>query len=302
MIMGEIAARNIGRNKVEAKAASKASQIFRVFFSRGIIAKISFAIIAIFVITSFIAPQLAPYDPNKQVLRDNLQDPSAKHLLGTDHLGRDVLSRIIFGTRVSLYASLFAGLFAAAIGIFLGLLAGYFGRVIGQIIMRMTDAVLSIPGIIFTLVMASILGGGLQSLIISIGIGMVPTYIRMMNGLVLSLKENDFITASRLIGLKNGAILLKHLLPNCFPSLIVLFTLNLGAGIMLETALSFLAVGIAPPTATWGGMVADGYPFLTTNPLISILPGICIILVVVAFNIVGDGLRDALDPRLRGRL
>jgi peptide/nickel transport system permease protein len=302
MTKEKMTAGKIGINKLEAKEASKASQIFRVFFSRGIIAKISFALIAIFVLTSLLAPQIAPSDPNKQVLRDNLQGPSATHLLGTDHLGRDVLSRIIFGTRVSLYASLFAGLFAAAIGIFLGLLAGYFGKAVGQIIMRITDAVLSIPGIIFTLVLASILGGGLQSLIISIGIGMVPTYIRMMNGLVLSLKETDFITASRLIGLKSPAILLKHLLPNCYPSLIVLFTIHLGRGIMLETALSFLGVGIAPPTATWGGMVGDGYPFLTTNPLISILPGICIILVVVAFNIVGDGLRDALDPRLKGKL
>ena len=290
------------RGNNTGKHAGNLKQTMRVFFARGIIAKISFALILIFVVIALIGPLIAPYDPNVQVLSDNLQKPSAAHWFGTDHLGRDVLSRIVYGTRISLYASLFAGLIAAAAGIFLGLLAGYFGKVTGQVIMRFTDAILSIPGIIFTLVMASVLGGGLQSLIISIGIGMVPTYIRMMNGLVLSLKENDFVVASRLIGLKNRVILFKHLLPNCFPSLIVLFTINLGAGIMLETALSFLGVGVAPPTATWGGMVADGYSFLTTNPLISILPGICIILVVVAFNIVGDGLRDALDPRLRGKL
>ena len=133
-------------------------------------------------------------------------------------------------------------------------------------------------------------------------VSLVPTYIRMVNGQVLSIKESDYVAAGKLIGLKNAKILLKHLLPNCFPSLIVLFTMNLGQGIMLEATMSYLGVGIAPPTATWGAMVSDGYSYLTTAPLLSILPGVCIILVVVAFNVVGDGLRDALDPRLRGKL
>jgi len=277
-------------------------QTVSVFFGRGLIAKICFSIIVVFIVLAIIAPLIAPYDPNIQSLQETKRKPSSEHLLGTDHLGRDVLSRIIYGTRVSLYASVLAGLFAASIGIFLGLLAGYYGKIASLVIMRLTDAQLSIPGIVFTLVLASVMGGGLKSIVIAIGIGMIPTYIRMMNGLVLSLKENDFVTAARLIGQTNSLILFKHLLPNCFPSLIVLFTINLGAGIMLEAALSFLGVGINPPTATWGGMVSDGYALLIANPLLSILPGICIILLVVSFNIVGDGLRDALDPRLRGKL
>jgi peptide/nickel transport system permease protein len=281
---------------------SNISHMIRVFFGRGWISGISSGIIAVFIIVAFIAPLLAPYDPNVQNLQDALGKPSAAHILGTDHFGRDVMSRIIYGSRVSLYASVLSGLFAAAIGILLGLLAGYFGGFVGQVIMRFTDALLSIPGIVFTLVLASVMGKGLFSIVIAIGIGMIPTYIRMMNGLVLSLKENDFVTASTLIGQKNSVILFKHLLPNCFPSLIVLFTINLGSSIMLEASLSFLGVGIVPPTATWGGMVSDGYSYLTINPLLSLLPGICIILVVMAFNIVGDGLRDALDPRLRGKL
>ncbi len=293
---------NFIENGANEKDSSKFRQVVRVFFARGLISEICFAIIVIFVLVAVFAPLISPYDPNVQVLADRLQKPSSTYFLGTDHLGRDLLSRIIYGTRVSLYASFLAGLFAAAIGIFFGLLAGFFGKITSQIILRSTDAMLSIPGIIFTLVLAAVMGGGLQSIILAIGIGMVPTYVRMMNGLVLSLKENDFITASRIIGQRNFVILFKHLLPNCFPSLIVLFTINLGVGIMLEAAISFLGVGIDPPTASWGGMVADGYPHLTTSPLISIIPGICIILIVVAFNIVGDGLRDALDPRLRGKL
>lgn len=281
---------------------SKFQQTVRVFFARGLISEVCFGVIVLFILVAIFAKLIAPYDPNAQVLADRLQGPSAAHLFGTDHLGRDILSRIIYGTRISLYSSLLAGLFGAAIGIFLGLLAGYFGKITGQIIMRLTDAMLSIPGLIFTLVLASVMGGGLKSIIIAIGVGMVPTYIRMMNGLVLSLRENDFVLASRIIGQRSGVILLKHLLPNCFPSLIVLYTINLGTGIMLEAALSFLGVGIMPPTASWGSMVSDGYSYLTTNPLLSIIPGICIILIVVAFNIAGDGLRDALDPRLRGKL
>lgn len=273
-----------------------------VFFNRGILSKVCFFIIVVLVFVAVFAPFLSPYGPNTNNLRNIVQPPSGEHLLGTDYLGRDVLSRILYGARISLYTSILAGILSAMAGIFLGLLAGYFGGILSSVIMRITDALLAIPALIFTLVLASAMGGGLLSIIVSIGISMLPTYIRMVNGQVLSLRESDYITAGKLIGLKNLKILLKHLLPNCFPSLIVLFTMNLGTGIMIEATMSYLGVGIAPPTATWGAMVSDGYSYLTTAPLLSILPGVCIILVVVAFNVVGDGLRDALDPRLRGKL
>ncbi|MBR0091841.1 MAG: ABC transporter permease [Lachnospiraceae bacterium] len=281
---------------------NKLSGKFRVFFGRGILSKICFFIIIALLVVAVFAPLLAPYDPNKNNLRNIVASPSGENLLGTDYLGRDVISRLIYGARISLYTSLLAGVLSALIGILLGLLAGYFGGLLSSIIMRITDALLAIPALIFTLVLASVLGGGLVSIVISIGISLMPTYIRMVNGQVLSLKESDYITAGKLIGLKDFTILIRHLFPNCFPSLIVLFTMNLGEGIMMESTMSYLGVGIAPPTATWGSMVSDGYSYLTTAPLLSILPGICIILVVVAFNIVGDGLRDALDPRLRGKL
>ncbi len=287
---------------VKRKPARSTQRFVQVLLGRGLVARISLGVVILFLLVAIFGSLLAPHPPNRQSLRKVLETPSAKHPLGTDNFGRDVLSRLIFGARISFCSSVLSGFIALVIGILLGLIAGFFGGVGGAIILRVTDAILSIPGIIFTLVVASVLGTGMKSIIISIGIGMIPTYIRMVNGLVLSLRENDFVIAAELIGQKNSTILFKHILPNCFPSLIVLFTLNLGAAIMLEGSLSFLGVGIRPPTATWGGMVAEGYSYLTTNPMLSILPGICIVLVVLAFNVVGDGLRDALDPRLRGKL
>lgn len=290
------------KNAGSSKSASDVRRMFRVLFGRGFIAKASFVVVVLFIIVALLANVIAPADPLEQDLRNKLAGPSAKHLLGTDSLGRDVLSRIIYGAKISLYSSVFAGLFGAFVGIVLGLLAGYYGGFVSTIIMRLSDAQLSIPGIIFTLVIASVMGSGILSLVIAIGLGMIPTYVRMMNGLVMSIKENDYVVAANLIGQSQWKILVRHLFPNCFPSLIVLFTMNLGQGIMLEATLSYLGIGVIPPTPTWGGMVSDGYSYLTRVPLLAIAPGICIILVIIAFNVLGDGLRDALDPRLRGKV
>lgn len=277
-------------------------QALRIFFGRGVIVKLCTAVVLGFIILAVFADWIAPYDPAAQNLVEKLQTPSSAHLLGTDFLGRDVLSRVIYGGRVSMYVSLLSGSFAAVIGIGLGLVAGYVTGIVRRIIMGMTDIVLSIPGIVFTLIIAAIMGNGVMSLTLAIGIGMIPTYIRMVNGLVLSLKENDYITASKLVGRSEWKILLKHLLPNAFPSLIVLYTINLGNAIMTESSLSYLGVGINPPTATWGNMVSDAYAYLLQAPWLAIIPGVCIIVLIISFNVVGDGLRDALDPRLRGKL
>lgn len=277
-------------------------QMLRIFFGRGILVKTCTVFLVLFVILSLLAPVISPYDPNQMDLLSKLKGPSSAHWLGTDYLGRDVLSRLIYGGRVSLAVSLLAGAFAAVIGIALGLVAGYFGGVIGKVIMGATDVVLSIPGLVFTMVIAAIMGKSVMSMTIAIGIGMIPTYIRMMNGLVLSLRENDYIVAAKLQGEKERAILVRHLLPNTFPSLIVLFTINLGNAIMTESSLSYLGIGISPPTATWGNMVYDAYAYLLKAPQLAIIPGVCIIVLIIAFNVVGDGLRDALDPRLRGKM
>lgn len=277
-------------------------QAMRIFFGRGIIVKLCTAVVLGFIFMAVFADWIAPYNPAAQNLIEKMQPPSAAHLLGTDFLGRDVLSRVIYGGRVSMYVSLLSGSFAAVIGIGLGLVAGYVTGVVRRIIMGATDIILSIPGMVFTLIIAAIMGTGVMSLTLAIGIGMIPTYIRMVNGLVLSLKENDYITASKLVGRSEGKILLKHLLPNAFPSLIVLYTINLGNAIMTESSLSYLGVGINPPTATWGNMVSDAYAYLLQAPWLAMIPGICIIILIISFNVVGDGLRDALDPRLRGKL
>ena len=286
------------KNSEKAVSNSRFHQNIRVFFSRGFMSKICFGIIIVFVVLAVLAPVLAPYPPTEQSLTEALQKPSAAHWFGTDNLGRDLLSRILYGARISLISSLLSSLIAAAIGTFLGLVAGYFGGLLSQVIMRVIDAQLSIPPLVLTIVLAMVFGGGS----VVIGLSMFPSYARVSYAQVLALKENDYVIAAQLVGQSERKIMFTHLLPNCFPSLIVLFTMNLGTAIMLEASMSYLGVGITPPTPAWGSMVSEGYKYLVSNPAIAILPGICVLLVVISFNIVGDSLRDALDPRLRGKL
>jgi peptide/nickel transport system permease protein len=260
------------------------------------------AVIVVLIVLAIFSSLIAPYDPYRQELKRNLDPPSREHWLGTDALGRDELSRIIFGTRISLQVGIVAVGIAAVAGLAMGLLAGYFGGWINTIIMRFIDALMAIPPIVLALAFAALLGGGLTNVMISVGISMVPVYCRLMCGQVLSVKQNDYILAGRVLGAGNLRIMLQHILPNCFPPLIVLITLNMGQAILIEAGLSFLGLGIAPPGAAWGSMINDGYRYLSSNPILSFSPGVCIMLVVFSFNMVGDGLRDALDPRLRGVL
>lgn len=290
------------KNSEKAVSNSRFHQNIRVFFSRGFMSKICFGIIIVFVVLAVLAPVLAPYPPTEQSLTEALQKPSATHWFGTDNLGRDLLSRILYGARISLISSLLSSLIAAAIGTFLGLVAGYFGGLLSQVIMRVIDAQLSIPPLVLTKVLAMVFGGGITGVSVVIGLSMFPSYARVSYAQVLALKENDYVMAAQLVGQSERKIMFTHLLPNCFPSLIVLFTMNLGTAIMLEASMSYLGVGITPPTPAWGSMVSEGYKYLVSNPAIALLPGICVLLVVISFNIVGDSLRDALDPRLRGKL
>ena len=272
--------------------------ILRVMLGRNVLTYVCFAIILLFILIAILAPVLTPYTPYEQSLQDALTGPSRQYVLGTDNLGRDLLTRLLYGARISLVVSLGASILAAVVGTLLGLIAGYCGGVAEQIIMRVTDALLSIPPLIMNMVLASVVGGDLFGISIVIGVSLVPTYIRMVNSMVLTLRENDYIVAARLIGLPAWKILLFHLLPNCFAPLIVVFTMNLGQAIMLEANLSFLGIGITAPTPAWGSMVSEGFSYLILEPRLAVLPGLCVVLVVVAFNIVGDALRDALDPRL----
>jgi peptide/nickel transport system permease protein len=284
-----------------APPVSEFRRFFRVFFGRPLVVFGTFVII-VFLIVSAFGPWIAPMDPNMQHLDQLLAGPSSEHLLGTDDYGRDVLSRLIYGTRNSLMVGVVALGIASVIGMTAGLIAGYFGGWVYAIIMRIIDAMMSFPIIVLALLIAALLGGGLRNVMIAIGIAMIPGYARLMCGLTLSAKEADYILAGRAIGSNDFRLMFRHILPNCFPPLIVLITMQIGMAILSEAGLSFLGVGINPPAPAWGGMVSEGYQFLVTNPILSFAPGLAIMLVVFAFNMVGDGLRDAVDPRLRGVL
>ena len=273
----------------------------RVFFGRRVVI-FGLVVIIGLIITAAFAPWIAPYDPYLQDLENVKQQPSSEHLLGTDTLGRDTLSRIIYGARTSLIVGIVAISFAAALGLSLGLIAGYFGGWIYTIIMRLIDALMAFPMILLALTIAALLGGGLKNIVIALGISMIPPYARLMCGMTLTVKQNDYVTAAHAIGASNPRVMLRHIAPNSFPPLIVQMSLMIGAAILAEAGLSFLGIGINPPGAAWGAMVSEGYRYLLTVPVLSFAPGVAIMLVVFAFNMVGDGLRDALDPRLRGTI
>jgi len=273
----------------------------RVFFQRRIVI-FGLLVLIILGLTAVFAPQLAPYDPYKQNLSKILQQPSSEHLLGTDPIGRDTLSRLIYGTRTALTVGFVSVSLATVIGVTLGILAGYFGGIINTIIMRFTDILMPFPMIVLALLIAAVLGGGILNIILALGIATVPGYIRIMCGMTLSIKENDYILAVRAMGASHSRIMIHHILPNALAPIIVVVTLQLGFLILAEASLSFLGIGIKPPGAAWGAMVSEGFRYLVRIPILSFAPGAAIMLVVFAFNIVGDALRDALDPRLRGTI
>ena len=271
----------------------------RVFFQRKLVV-FGLAILALLVISAIFAPWLAPYDPYVGKLSDSLAQPSWKYLLGTDIQGRDTLSRLIFGARTALIVGFGTTAVAAVIGTILGLVAGFFGGIVNIIIMRAMDTLMGFPMLLLALLISAVLGSGIQNVIIALAVATLPGYARVMHGLTLSVRENDYIMAERAMGANNRRVMVNHILPNTLPPMIVLITLQLGGIILAEAGLSFLGIGITPPGAAWGSMVNDGYRFLLSSPILSFAPGLAIMLVVFAFNMVGDGLRDALDPRLRG--
>ena len=277
----------------------KSRHFFRIFFSRGVVI-FGVVIVLLFIIAAIFAPFLAPYDPNKLDLNNALLKPGRAHWLGTDSLGRDTLSRTIYGTRVSLIIGVVVVVLASIVGMALGLIAGYFRGWINAVVMRLMDMLMAFPMLILALLIASLLGGGIENVIIALSFTMVPAYARLMCGQVMNVKENDYILAEHSMGASHMRVMLRHLAPNCFPPLIVMMTMMLGLTILAEAGLSFLGIGVQPPTPTWGNMVNDGRQYLVTNPILSFAPGLAIMLVVYAFNMIGDGLRDALDPQLKG--
>jgi peptide/nickel transport system permease protein len=273
----------------------------RVFFSRGIVV-FGMVVLLILLVTAVFAGWLAPFDPYASSPPESLLQPSLKHLLGTDLLGRDTMSRLIYGSRTALMVGFISVGAASIIGIPLGIIAGYSKGFSNVIIMRAMDAVMCFPMLLLALVIAAVLGNGIWNVIIALSFAIIPGYARVTHGVALGIKESDYISAQAAMGSGPARIMLRHVLPNAFPPLIVIVTMQLGSLILAEAGLSFLGIGIAPPGAAWGAMVYDGYRYLASNPILSFAPGLAIMLVVFAFNMVGDGLRDALDPRLRGLL
>jgi peptide/nickel transport system permease protein len=284
-----------------APRVSELRRTFRVMFDRPVVV-VGAVIIVLVAILAIFAPLIAPYPPNDQDLTATLKPPSGAHWLGTDELGRDYLTRLIYGSQVSLLVGVVAVSLAGIVGMTLGLIAGYFGGWTSNIIMRIIDAFLALPPMVLMLAIAAMLGGGLTTVLICIGIAMMPTYCRLMYGQVLTLKGNDYVTAARAGGSGSLRIMFRHLLPNSIAPLMVLMSVNLGTAILMEAMLSYLSIGVLPPTPTWGNMVSASQRFLINIPLLPFAPCIAITFLVLAFNMVGDGLRDALDPRLRGTL
>jgi len=276
-------------------------RFIRIFLGRGVVT-FGVAIVLLLIITAILAPLIAPYDPYKTALRETLLPPSAQHLLGTDTLGRDILTRIMYGTRTSLMIGLVAIFVSGIIGSILGLLAGYLGKWVFTIIMRLMDALMAFPMIILALVIASMLGSGMVNVIIALTVGLLPGYTRLMCGQVLSTRENDYVLAAHSLGSQNYRIMFRHILPNSFQPVIVYMTMMLGQTILAEAGLSFLGIGVESPIPAWGSMISEGRDFLLMAPLLSFAPGFVLMLAVFSFAMVGDGLRDALDPRLRGIL
>ena len=276
-------------------------RFFRVFFGRGIVT-FGLIILLLMIFAALFAGWIAPYDPYKTDVRSSLSQPSKVHLLGTDNVGRDTLSRLLYGARTALIVGFVTVFVSGIIGVFLGLIAGYSSGILSMLIMRTMDALMCFPMILLAILVSAVLGGGMKNVIIALTFASVPVYARVINGMTLSLKENDYILAQRAMGSSDMRIVFRHILPNTFAQIIVLVTLGLGNIILAEAGLSFLGIGIGAPQAAWGSMVNDGYQYLLSNPLLSVAPGLAIMLVVFAFNLVGDGLRDALDPRLRGYL
>jgi len=268
------------------------------FIRKNPLAAVGILIWLIFILCAVLAPLLAPCDPLAQDLSVRNMGPSAEHLFGTDSFGRDVLSRVIYGARISIPSGILVVLLACVFGSLYGAVAGYFGKIVDEVLMRFADMVMSFPSILLAMALAAALGKSVANAILAIAVVAWPKYARMMRGLVLAVKESEYVTSERAIGQNRWVILLKTIIPNCMSSLIVLASTDVGTAILTFAGLSFLGMGVAPPTPEWGYMVSDGIAILK-NWWISFFPGAAIFLVSMGANFIGDAVRDILDPRMK---
>ena len=269
-------------------------------FAKNRLALLGLAIVALLVLVAAAAPLLAPQDPVKQSLFEKRARPSANHLLGADEFGRDILARVIYGTRVALLVGTLAVAIAGVAGAALGCVAGFAGGWLDATIMRGIEILLAFPYLLLAIAIVSALGPGVVNTTIAVGVWGTPTVARMVRASVLSVKETEYVRAARALGAGGGALVLRHVVPNVLPTLIVYATLFMANAVLVEAALSFLGLGVQPPTPSWGLMVSSGRDVLLVAPHVATMPGLAIVVSVLGFNLLGDGLRDALDPRLRG--
>jgi len=265
--------------------------------SRNVVAGAVVLGIVIFLV--LLAPVLTPYEPTQQLRRERLEPPSVQHLFGTDNLGRDIFTRVLFGGRVSLQVGIFSVAIGAVVGIILGLVAGYFGGWLDALVMRLIDMMLAFPGILLALVIIAVLGRDLRNVMIAVGISTVPVYTRVVRGSTLSIKQFDFVLAARAVGASAWRIILWHILPNVIAPIIVITTNGVAGAIIAGAALSFLGLGQQPPAPEWGLMLDEGREYIRRAWWVTTFPGLAIMVAVLAINLLGDGLRDILDPRLR---
>lgn len=256
-------------------------------------------VIILLVLAAVAAPVVAPYDPVAQDYDHLLEGPSLAHPFGTDNFGRDILSRVIYGGRISLTVGFLGTLLGVAGGVIVGILAGYYGRWVDSVLMRLLDIQLAFPGLLLAIAIIAVLGVGNENVVIAIGIFSIPVFARVLRGSILSLKQADFVMAARAVGAGDRRLMFAHLLPNAIQPILVIATLRLGTAILTAASLSFLGLGIRPPSPEWGAMLSDGRQFLQNAPHVAIFPGLAILLTVLALNLLGDGLRDALDPKLK---
>ncbi|HHY10983.1 MAG TPA: ABC transporter permease [Firmicutes bacterium] len=266
-------------------------------FKKNKAALIGLAIICLLFITAVFAPLLAPFDPTDLDLTNRYNSPNRTNLLGTDEFGRDVLSRIIYGSRIVVGVSFSATMLAAIFGITLGLLAGYFGGVLDAVISRAADIMLAFPAFLLAIALVAVFGANTFNIIIIIAVTRTPRYARLVRGSVLSVKAKEYVEATDAVGASTPRILFKHILPNCIGPVMVYASLTLGDSILTVAGLSFLGLGVQPPTADWGVMLSRGKEYMLLAPWMAIIPGIAIVLTVMGFNLLGDGLRDLIDPR-----
>jgi ABC-type dipeptide/oligopeptide/nickel transport system permease subunit len=269
-------------------------------FRRNRLALVGLGLVVVLALSAVLAPWVAPHDPARQSLVEKRARPGGKYVLGADEFGRDILSRVIYGARVALLVGLLSAAIAVVGGLLLGTVAGFTGGWPDAVMMRGIDILLAFPYLLLALALVAALGPGALNTTIAVGIWGVPAVTRMVRGSVLALRETEYVGAARALGAPAPALLRRHILPNVVPGLIVYATLFMANAILLEAALSFLGLGVQPPTASWGLMVSTGRDVLLVAPHVATVPGLAIMVAVLAFNLVGDGLRDALDPRLRG--